>query len=150
MWVTNTLWNYLPFLIRLSFRYSSFYHCWEEPFANHHFAIVERNFFQTYVFETYQACYIILLICQFLFIIILKHIFCLPKKPQYFFFQMARSKSLFKNFQCLKNHTMLSYNCLSVFCIQLFLYLHFSTDSGYRFFQGPGFRGSGSTAGSKF
>ena len=41
------------------------------------------------VLETYQVDYTAFLFLSFEFIFALKHIFCLPKKPQYLFLQMA-------------------------------------------------------------
>ena len=87
------------------------------------------------------------------FTFILKHISCLPKKPQ-LLFQRTYLKSLLNRFPLL----IKSYYVVvqSFFCTQLFLHLHFRVQfsqdpvfSGSRFFSvqvflgpGPGFRSS--------
>ena len=80
-------------------------------------------------FETCQfVYYTILLIYCFWTIFIFKHIFCLPKKPQYLFF----SDDLFAN---LFNANKLYYVVfLYFFCIHLF-----HTFIMVQVFQGPGF-----------
>ena len=82
--------------------------------------------------KNFETCrfvyYTILLIYCFWTIFIFKHIFCLPKGPQYLFF----SDDLFAN---LFNANKLYYVFfLSYFCIQLF-----HTLIMVQVFQGPGF-----------
>ena len=66
------------------------------------------NFFLSTVFETYQVCYTIFFITiEFIFTVNLKHIFCLPKKPQRLFFSWLDYQSLLNKLSVLINYIVL-------------------------------------------
>ena len=66
------------------------------------------HFILSNVFETYQVYYTILFITfEFIFTVSLKHIFCLPKKPEWLFFSWLDYKSLLNKFSVLINYSVL-------------------------------------------
>ena len=66
------------------------------------------HFLLSKVFETYQFYYTILFIpFEFIFTVSLKHIFCLPKKPEWLFFSWLDYKSLLNKFSVLINYSVL-------------------------------------------
>ena len=90
------------------------------------------HFLLSKVFETYQVYYTVLFIAfEFIFTVSLKHIFCLPKKPEWLFFSWLDYKSLLNKFSVLINY--------SVLCGLPIIFPHPAVSL---VFHGPGFSGS--------
>ena len=105
-------------------------------FVIHHFTVVEMNVFGSYVFETYQVCYTILLTYRFSI-----HFSVFRRNLNNFFKGLAQNLFL-ADFQCWWSYTMWYYIIIDFLhsAISLSVFTVFQDPD----FSGPSFSGSGS------
>ena len=130
---------------KLFIKLKSFFHFWTHfftflaDFSKRNVMIFFENgsatifhFLLSTAFKTYHVYYTILLIAtEFIFTVSLKHIFCLPKKPQRLLFSWLDYKSLLNKFAVLINYSVLGHLPI--------IFLH---PAASQVFHGPGFSGS--------